>query len=80
MASKAAVERTRIDPPPRDADAVLKSGLDLLHDGFGIFDRDLTLLSCNEPFRALGEFPDDLCRPGTPLEGKRCSDPISGLD
>ena len=68
MASKAAVERTRIDPPPRDADAVLKSGLDLLDDGFGIFDRDLTLLSCNEPFRALGGFPDDLCRPGTPLE------------
>ena len=68
MASKAAVERTRIDPPPRDADAVLKSGFDLLDDGFGIFDRDLTLLSCNEPFRLLGGFPDDLCRPGTPLE------------
>ena len=68
MVSKAVVERTRIDPPPRDADAVLKSGLDLLEVGFGVFDRDLTLVSCNEPFRALGGFTDDLCRPGTPLE------------
>ena len=68
MASEPAVERTRIDPPPRDLDALLKSGLDLLADGFGIFDSDLTLVSHNESFRTLCGLPDDLCRPGTKLE------------
>ena len=62
-------ERASIDEPPRgDAEALLKSGLDLLEDGFGLFDRNLRLLARNDPFCSLGGFPDDLCQPGVPLE------------
>ena len=62
-------ERASIDEPPRgDADALLKSGLDLLEDGFGIFDRNLRLVARNEPFCLLGGFPGDLCQPGVRLE------------
>ena len=68
MAGKAVVERTRIDPPPGDAAPLLHSALDLLEDGFGIFDRDLTLVARNERFCTLAGLPDDLCRSGTPLE------------
>ena len=61
--------RASIDEPPRgDADALLKSGLDLLEDGFGIFDRDLRLVARNGPFCSLCGIPEDLCQPGVPLE------------
>ncbi|MDE0059424.1 MAG: PAS-domain containing protein [Defluviicoccus sp.] len=68
MPSEPAVERTRIDPPLGDEVALLRSALDPLGVGFGIFDRGLTLVARNESLLALCGFPDDLCRPGTPLE------------
>ena len=67
-AGEAAGEQAPIDPPQRDAGALLKSGLDLLEDGFGIFDHDMKLVARNEPFCALCGFPDGLCQPGTPLD------------
>src|SRR5262249_38331810 len=44
-----------------------RSALDLLSEGFGIFDRDLKLVESNS---RLGEFlgcPPELCRPGMPI-------------
>ena len=67
--ARLAAERAGIDEPPqRDAGALLKSGLDLFEDGFGIFDENLTLVVRNELFCSLCGFPDDLCQPGVPLE------------
>jgi PAS domain S-box-containing protein len=43
-------------------------GLDQLSIGFGIFDSDRLLVSCNLPFQTLRDYPDDLCVPGTSLE------------
>ena len=69
MAKKAAAEHTRIDLLlQRGNDAPLNSALDLLEEGFGIFDQDLTLIARNAPFRGLYGFPDDLCQPGATLE------------
>ena len=50
------------------AAGLLQSGLDLLADGFGVFDRELVLAACNERFRELGGYSDALCRPGVALE------------
>ena len=69
MATKAAAEHTRIDLLlQRDNEAPLKSALDLLEEGFGIFDQDLALIAQNAPFRRLYGLPDDLCQPGATLE------------
>ena len=54
--------------PRCDREALLASGLDLLQDGFAIFDRDLVLVERNAPFCTLCGYPDDLCRPGAALE------------
>ncbi len=43
-------------------------GLDELSVGFGIFDAERCLVSCNRPFQTLRDYPDDLCVPGTSLE------------
>jgi C4-dicarboxylate-specific signal transduction histidine kinase/CheY-like chemotaxis protein len=42
--------------------------LDLLGQGFAVFDADLRLVVCNAPFGALRGVPDALCRPGAALE------------
>ena len=69
MATKTTAEHTRIDLPlQRGNDAPLPSALDLLEEGFGIFDQDLTLIARNVPFCRLYGFPDDLCQPGATLE------------
>ncbi len=45
----------------------LETGLNLLGQGFGIFDQDLRLVVCNACFPELGEYPQELCQPGTSL-------------
>ena len=49
------------------AGALLKSGLDLLEEGFGIFDGDHVLVARNAPLGALLGIPDDRCQPGAAL-------------
>ena len=69
MSREVAAEPARNDATlHRDSDPLLSSGLDLLDDGLGIFDRDLVLVARNAPFCALRGYPDDLCRPGVALE------------
>ena len=68
MASEAS-EAVWIGVPSRhDAGGLLKSGLDLLEDGFAVFDRALRLVARNAPFCTLSGLPDDVCRPGVALE------------
>ena len=45
----------------------LKS-FDFIQQGISVFDRDLKLLSANEAFVNLLEFPEEFRRPGTPFE------------
>ncbi len=79
MATKAATEHTGIDLPlQRDSDALLQTALDLLEEGFGVFDQDLTLIARNAPFCRLYGFPDDLCRPGATLEALLRHDVMRG--
>jgi two-component system cell cycle sensor histidine kinase PleC len=63
------------DPDPAlERDADLGAGIgyddvfDLLDCGVSIFDKDLLLVKGNAKFRELLDFPEELCRPGTPLE------------
>ena len=51
-----------------DGGSLVRMGLDLLNEGFGVFDPDLRLIACNRRFGELREYPDELCRPGTQLE------------
>ncbi len=79
MATKAVTGHTRIDLPlQRDNDALLPSALDLLEEGFGIFDQDLTLIARNAQFCRLYGFPDDLCQPGATLEALLRHDVMRG--
>ncbi len=79
MATKTTAEHTRIDLPlQRGNDAPLPSALDLLEEGFGIFDQDLTLIARNVPFCRLYGFPDDLCQPGATLEALLRHDVMRG--
>lgn len=56
----------------RSADAespsVWLAALDLLGQGFGVFDTNFRLVACNVRFGALRRLPEDLCRPGVPLK------------
>ena len=47
---------------------LITASLDLLNEGFGVFDADLELVACNRGFVELNQYPEDLCRPGTPLQ------------
>lgn len=47
---------------------VLQAGLDLLDQGFTVFDRELRLVAWNRAFLRLLNFPDALVRPGAPFE------------
>ena len=47
---------------------LITASLDLLNEGFGVFDADLKLVACNRGFAELNQYPEALCRPGTPLE------------
>ncbi len=48
-------------------DELLRSGLEVLNVGIAVFDRDLTLVACNEAFGELRGYPAALCRPGTAM-------------
>ena len=65
-------------PPYRGAAALLESGLDLLPDGFAIFNRELSLVARNAPFGTLCGYPDDLCEPGVTLETLLRHDALHG--
>lgn len=47
---------------------LLLQGLDYLNQGISVFDRDLRLVACNRRYAELYDFPDELCRPGTPVD------------
>jgi len=47
---------------------LIAASLDLLNEGFGVFDTDLKLAACNRGFAELNQYPEELCRPGTPLQ------------
>ena len=51
-----------------DGATLVTLGLDRLSEGFGIFDNELRLVSCNRLFRKLRNFPDEICQPGVTLE------------
>lgn len=44
------------------------AALDLLGQGFAIFDKELRLVACNAQFARLRAIPQTLCYPGAPLE------------
>lgn len=46
---------------------LIANGLDQLREGFGVFDSDLRLVSCNRPYRELRDYPAELCKPGVLL-------------
>ncbi|HYD60962.1 MAG TPA: PAS-domain containing protein [Noviherbaspirillum sp.] len=48
--------------------AMLQAGLDLIDQGFTLFDQDLRLVAGNRAFATLLEFPGELMRIGTPFE------------
>ena len=47
---------------------LIRASLDLLNEGFGIFDAELKMVAWNRGFAELNQYPEALCRPGTPLE------------
>ena len=55
------------NPVQTTPDQLLLSGLNLLKQGFGVFDQKLELVVCNRQVRALLDYPTDLCAPGTHL-------------
>jgi len=48
--------------------AAVQEGLDMLHIGLSIFDADLRLVTCNNTFLVMLDFPPKLGAIGTPLE------------
>ncbi|OWW18634.1 PAS-domain containing protein [Noviherbaspirillum denitrificans] len=48
--------------------AMLQAGLDLIDQGFTLFDQDLRLVAGNRAFAEMLEFPQELMRIGTPFE------------
>ena len=53
---------------PSQAVDQLLTGLELLDQGFGLFDNDLKLVYCNEAFGRLMAYPPELCERGTPID------------
>ena len=51
-----------------ETEKLVRLGLDQLSEGFGIFDADLRLVSCNRLYRELRGYPAELCQSGTPFE------------
>jgi PAS domain S-box-containing protein len=57
------------DIPDVDAHLLmLQAGLNLIDQGFTLFDRDLKLVRCNRTFVKLLDFPESLMQIGTPFE------------
>src|SRR5215510_694406 len=49
------------------AEDILVAGLDILGEGFALFDPSQAFVCCNRPFVALAGYPIALCQPGEPL-------------
>ncbi len=47
---------------------LVATALNKVELGFGIFDGDMRLVSCNRQFQELRGYPEELCRPGTALK------------
>ena len=47
---------------------LVATALNNIELGVGIFDSDLKLVNCNRQFHELRGYPEELCRPGTPLK------------
>jgi signal transduction histidine kinase len=63
------VEKPTDDAPAQAAAATgWLPALDLLGQGFAVFDADLRLVACNARFGMLRAVPPQLCRPGAALE------------
>ena len=52
----------------RERYEMLQAGLDLIDQGFTVFDATLCLVAWNEPFLRLLEFPAEMAYPGAPFE------------
>ena len=50
-----------------DGDGFVREGLDALSEGFGIFDAEWRLVTCNRLFHELRGYPESLCQAGTRL-------------
>ena len=44
--------------------SLLLSGLDVMKQGFAVFDRELNLVACNPQFSKVRGYPPELCQPG----------------
>lgn len=49
------------------AEDILVAGLDVLGEGFALFDPSQAFVCCNRPFVTLAGYPIGLCQPGEPL-------------
>ena len=47
---------------------LLLSGLEIMEQGFAVFDSNLELVACNARFGEVRGYPSQLCQPGTPIE------------
>ena len=47
---------------------LLLAGLDLMKQGFAVFDEELRLVICNPRFSQVRGYPQELCELGTPLD------------
>ncbi len=52
---------------PVDTSPLFRVAVDALPLGFGVFDRDLKLVTCNKAFRTLRDYPANLCEAGAAL-------------
>ena len=48
--------------------ALLAVAFDVMDQGIGVFDNDLTLIVCNRRFIEIRNYPPDMCKPGVNLE------------
>ena len=63
-----AEETTPLDMTDRQKQALMTAGLNLIGQALSIYDSDLRLALCNEPFRRMFNLPDHLTTPGASFE------------
>ena len=60
-------QRARAERALRDSNAVLEATFEHMDQGISIIDPHLVLIGANRRFRELLDFPESLCKPGTPF-------------
>jgi two-component system, cell cycle sensor histidine kinase PleC len=56
----------RLSHTRKRAEQLLNSGIEALDDGFVMFDADDRLILCNDKYREIYDFPQEVLKPGTP--------------